>query len=104
MKKAIVLLVFLYTFISCVFGQKPPQVKNFSTQVELCYCVGTPSNYHVKLRWDLISKCTRYNIYRVGQGVKLVGGRRKSKGDGQLSWVGFSQGRVPPDGITRIAP
>lgn len=70
MKKAIVLLVFLYTFISCVLGQKPPQVKNFSTQVELCYCVGTPSNYHVKLRWDLIPKCTRYFVYRVGQGVK----------------------------------
>jgi hypothetical protein len=70
MKKAIVLFVFLYTFISCALGQKPPQVKNFSTQVELCYCVGTPSNYHVKMRWDLIPKCTRYFVYRVGQGVK----------------------------------
>ena len=70
MKKAIVLFVFLYTFISCALGQKPPQVKNFSSQVELCYCVGTPSNYHVKLRWDLIPKCTRYFVYRVSQGAK----------------------------------
>ena len=70
MKKAIVLSVFLYTFVSCVLAQKPPQIKNFSTQVELCYCVGTPSNYHVKMRWDLIPKVTRYCIYRVGQGVK----------------------------------
>ena len=70
MKKAIVLWCLLYIIISGVYAQKPPQVKNFSSQVELCYCVGTPSNYHVKLRWDLIPKCTRYFIYRVGQGVK----------------------------------
>jgi len=70
MKKAIVLFVFLYTFVSCAWAQKPPQVKNFSSQVELCYCVGTPSNYHVKLRWDLIPKCTRYFVYRVAQGTK----------------------------------
>ena len=70
MKKAIVLSCVLYIIISCAWAQKPPQVKNFSSQVELCYCVGTPSNYHVKMRWDLIPKCTRYNIYRVGQGVK----------------------------------
>jgi hypothetical protein len=70
MKKAIVLSFLLYILISGVNAQKAPQVKNFSTQVELCYCVGTPSNYHVKMRWDLIPKCTRYFIYRVGQGVK----------------------------------
>jgi len=70
MKKAIVLWCLLYIIISGSYAQKPPQVKNFSSQVELCYCVGTPSNYHVKLRWDLIPKCTRYYIYRVGQGVK----------------------------------
>ena len=70
MNKAIVLLCLLYIIVSSVKAQKPPNVKNFSTQVELCYCVGTPSNYHVKMRWDLIPKCTRYNIYRVGQGVK----------------------------------
>jgi len=70
MKKAIVLWCLLYIIISGSYAQKPPQVKNFSSQVELCYCVGTPSNYHVKLKWDLIPKCTRYFIYRVGQGVK----------------------------------
>ena len=70
MKKAIVLFVFLYTIFSCAWAQKPPQVKNFSSQVELCYCVGTPSNYHVKMRWDLIPKVSRYFIYRVGQGAK----------------------------------
>jgi len=70
MKKAIVLWCLLYIIVGGVYAQKPPQVKNFSTQVELCYCVGTPSNYHVKLRWDLIPKCTRYYIYRVGQGLK----------------------------------
>lgn len=70
MKKAIVLWCLLYIVISGVYAQKPPQVKNFSSQVELCYCVGTPSNYHVKMRWDLIPKCTRYFVYRVGQGVK----------------------------------
>jgi len=70
MKKAIVLWCLLYIIISSSYAQKPPQVKNFSSQVELCYCVGTPSNYHVKMRWDLIPKCTRYFVYRVGQGVK----------------------------------
>ncbi len=70
MKKAIVLLCLLYTLISSVNAQKAPSVKNLSSQVELCYCVGTPSNYHVKLKWDLIPKVTRYFIYRVGQGVK----------------------------------
>ena len=70
MKKAIVLWCLLYIIVSGVYAQKPPAVKNFTTQVELCYCVGTPSNYHVKLRWDLIPKCTRYYIYRVGQGLK----------------------------------
>jgi hypothetical protein len=70
MKKAIVLLCLLYTVFSGAYAQKPPAVKNFSTQVELCYCTGTPSNYHVKMRWDLIPKVTRYFVYRVGQGVK----------------------------------
>jgi len=70
MKKAIVLLCLLYTMLGYVNAQKPPQVKNFSSQVELCYCAGTPSNYHVKMKWDLIPRCTRYFIYRVGQGVK----------------------------------
>ena len=70
MKKAIVLWCLLYIIVSGALAQKPPKVKNFSTQVELCYCVGTPSNYHVKMRWDLIPKCTRYFVYRVGQGVK----------------------------------
>ena len=69
MKKAIVLLCLFYTILSTAFAQKPPQVKNFTSQVELCYCVGTPSNYHVKMRWDLIPKVTRYFVYRVGQGV-----------------------------------
>ena len=67
MKKAIILSVLLYTICCMAYAQKAPQVKNFSTQVEICYCVGTPSNYHVKMRWDLIPKCTRYFIYRVGQ-------------------------------------
>ena len=59
MKKAIVLWCILYIIMSGVYAQKPPQVKNFSTQVELCYCANTPSNYHVKLKWDLIPKVTR---------------------------------------------
>ena len=70
MKKAIVLWCILYIIMSGVYAQKPPQVKNFSTQVELCYCANTPSNYHVKLKWDLIPKVTRYFVYRVGQNVK----------------------------------
>jgi hypothetical protein len=70
MKKAIVLSCLLYIIISGAWAQKPPQVKNFSSQVELCYCVGTPSNYHVKMRWDLIPKVSRYFVYKVGQGVK----------------------------------
>ncbi len=70
MKKAIVLLCLFYTILSSAWAQRPPQVKNFTSQVELCYCVGTPSNYHVKMRWDLIPKVTRYFVYRVGQNVK----------------------------------
>ena len=70
MKKAIALWCFLYIIVGGVFAQKPPAVKNLRSQVELCYCSGTPSNYHVKLQWDSIPKVTRYFIYRVGQGVK----------------------------------
>ena len=70
MKKIICLFVLFLFTVQNAIAQKPPAVQNLNANVELCYCTGTLSNYHVKLTWTLIPKCTRYFVYRVGQGVK----------------------------------
>jgi hypothetical protein len=67
MKKAIVLFILFCFVINLCLAQRLPQVKNFTANVEQCFCTGNNSKFHVVLKWDLIPKCTRYRIVRDGK-------------------------------------
>ena len=72
MKKAIVLFILFFSMANVCFGQKPPQVKNFTAIVEQCFCTGNNSKFHVVMKWNLIPKCTRYRIIKDGKQLTLL--------------------------------
>jgi len=72
MKKAIVLFILFFGMANVCFGQKPPQVKNFTATVEQCFCTGNNSKFHVVMKWNLIPKCTRYRIIKDGKQLTLL--------------------------------
>ena len=72
MKKAIVLFILFFFVANLCLAQKPPQVKNFTANVEQCFCTGNNSKFHVVMKWNLIPKCTRYRIIRDGKQLTLL--------------------------------
>ena len=72
MKKAIVLFILFFFVANLCLAQKPPQVKNFTANVEQCFCTGNNSKFHVVMKWNLIPKCTRYRIVRDGKQLTLL--------------------------------
>jgi len=72
MKKAIVLFILFFFVANLCLAQKPPQVKNFTANVEQCFCTGNNSKFHVVMKWNLIPKCTRYRIIRDGKQFTLL--------------------------------